>query len=206
MEVVSRLIVTLREVFLILISRSLACSLREVDMSYPEDLLWVVSSFTSTVRALIRGEVVLFSIIVNIEFLSMILALSYGNLELFIASFLNDSSSLTRRDCEVVDFTRYRVKNNSKLTNFKKFTRIEGYNGKYGSNPQGIKEFLDVIFKFGQIEREIDGKNWGKWYFKKLDFKSIPHNQKSSNLDLISRRNQDLKWREISGDRNRDFG
>ena len=30
--------------------------------------------------------------------------------------------------------------------------------------------------------------------------------KKSSNLDLISRRNQDLKWREISGDRNRDFG
>ena len=43
-----------------------------------------------------------------------------------------------------------------------KFTRIEGYNGKYGSNPQGIKEFLDVIFKFDQIGREIDGKNWGK--------------------------------------------
>ena len=58
---------------------------------------------------------------------------------------------LTRRNREVVDFTRYRVKNYSKLTNFKKFTRIEGYNGKYGSKPQGIKEFLDVIFKFDQI-------------------------------------------------------
>ena len=69
---------------------------------------------------------------------------------------------MTRRDCEVVDFTRYRVKNNSKLTNFKKFTRIEGYNGKYGSNPQGIKEILDVIFKFDQIGQEIDGRNWGK--------------------------------------------
>ena len=105
---------------------------------------------------------------------------------------------LTRRNCEVVNFTRYRVKNNSKLTNFKKFTRIEGYNGKYGSNPQGIKEFLDVIFKFDQIGREIDGRNWAKWYFKKVDFKSISRNQKSSNLDLISRRNQDSKWREIS--------
>ena len=100
---------------------------------------------------------------------------------------------------------RYRVKHNSKFTNFKKFTRIEGYNGKYGSNPQGIKEFLDVIFNFDQIRQEIDGKNWVKWYFKKVDFKSIPQNQKSSNLDLISRRNQDLKWREISGDRNHDF-
>ena len=36
-------------------------------------------------------------------------------------------------------------------TNFRKFTRIEGYNGKYGSNLQGIKEFFDVIFKFDQI-------------------------------------------------------
>ena len=59
MGVVSRLIVTLREVFLILISRSRACSPHEVNKSYPEDLLWVVSFFTSTVRALIRGEVVL---------------------------------------------------------------------------------------------------------------------------------------------------
>ena len=93
---------------------------------------------------------------------------------------------------------RYHVKNNSKLTHFKKFTRIEGYNGKYGSNPQGIKEFLDVIFKFDQIKREIDGKNWGKWYFQKLDFKSIPRNQKSSNLDLISWRNQDSSGEKIS--------
>ena len=27
-----------------------------------------------------------------------------------------------------------------------KMNRIQGYNGKYGSNPQGIKQFLDVIF------------------------------------------------------------
>ena len=67
--------------------------------------------------------------------------------------------ALTRRNREVINFTRYRVKNNSKLTNFRKFTRIEGYNGKYGSNPQGIKEFLDVIFKFDQIRQEIDGRN-----------------------------------------------
>ena len=66
---------------------------------------------------------------------------------------------VTKRDREVVDFTRYPVKNNSKLTNFRKFTRIEGYNGKYGLNPHEIKEFLDVIFKFDQIGREIDGRN-----------------------------------------------
>ena len=112
---------------------------------------------------------------------------------------------MTRRDREVVNFKRYRVKNYSKLTNFIKFTRIEGYNGKYGSNPQGIKDFLDMFFKFDQIGQEIDGRNWGKWYFKKVDFKSIPRNQKSSKSDLISRRNHELKWREILERRNRNF-
>ena len=37
---------------------------------------------------------------------------------------------VTRRDREVVDFTRSRVKNNSELTNLMKMYRIEGYNGK----------------------------------------------------------------------------
>ena len=45
---------------------------------------------------------------------------------------------MTRRDREVVDFTRSRVKNNTELTNLGNYERIEGYNGKYGSNPQGI--------------------------------------------------------------------
>ena len=45
---------------------------------------------------------------------------------------------LTRRDREVVNFKRYRVKNNSKLTNLMKIYQFQGYNGKYGSNPQGI--------------------------------------------------------------------
>ena len=39
----------------------------------------------------------------------------------------------------------------------------------------------------------------------KEDFKSIPRNQESSNLDLISPRNQNLKWRENFGIENRDF-
>ena len=99
---------------------------------------------------------------------------------------------MTRRDCEVVDFMRYRVKNNIELTNLMKMYQIQGYNGKYGSNPQGIKQFLDVIFKFDQIGREIDGRNWGKWYFKKEDFKLILRNQKSSKSDLILRRNHEL--------------
>ena len=41
--------------------------------------------------------------------------------------------------------------------------------------------------------------------FKKVDFKSILRSQKSSNLDLILQRNQDLKWSKNSEDRNRDF-
>ena len=48
-------------------------------------------------------------------------------------------------------------------------------------------------------------RNWGKWYFKKEDFKTNPRNQESSNLDFISRRNRKLNWREISERKNRDF-
>ena len=130
-------------------------------------------------------------------------SLDFGYL---LDQFDRNCGLVTRRDREVINFTRYRIKNNSELTNLMKMYQIQGYNGKYGSNPQGIKQFLDVIFKFDQIGRKIDGRNWGKWYFKKVDFKSIPWNQKSSNLDLISWRNQDSKWREILDDRNRDFG
>ena len=44
--------------------------------------------------------------------------------------------TLTNRDRVVGENTRSRVKIKSKLTNFKDNSRIEGYNGKYGSNPQ----------------------------------------------------------------------
>ena len=37
---------------------------------------------------------------------------------------------VTRRDCEVVDFIRSLVKNNSDLTNLMKMYQIEGFNGK----------------------------------------------------------------------------
>ena len=39
----------------------------------------------------------------------------------------------------------------------------------------------------------------------KDNFKSIPQDQESSNLDLISRRNQKSKWRENFRIENRDF-
>ena len=53
----------------------------------------------------------------------------------------------------VVDCTLIRVKIKSKLTNLMKRTRIEGYNGKYGSNPQGTREVSDDLFEFDQIGR-----------------------------------------------------
>ena len=55
------------------------------------------------------------------------------------------------QDSELVENTWSRVKIKSKLTNFKINLRIERYNGKYGSNPQGIKKILDDLFEFGQI-------------------------------------------------------
>ena len=51
----------------------------------------------------------------------------------------------------VVNCTLIRVNIKSKLTNLKKITRIEGYDDKYGSNPQGIREISDDLFKFDQI-------------------------------------------------------
>ena len=58
---------------------------------------------------------------------------------------------LTDRINAVVNCTPIRVKIKSKLTNLIKITRIEGYNGKYGSNPQGIREISDDLFEFDQI-------------------------------------------------------
>ena len=59
---------------------------------------------------------------------------------------------MTNQDREVVNFIRSRVKNNSKLINLVKISRIEGYNGKYGSNPQGIRKISDDLFEFDQIK------------------------------------------------------
>ena len=58
---------------------------------------------------------------------------------------------VTKRGREVIENTRSHFKKKSKLTNFMKLIRIEGYNGKYGSNPQGIREILDDLFEFDQI-------------------------------------------------------
>ena len=61
--------------------------------------------------------------------------------------------NVTNRDHIVVENTRSRVKIKSKLINFKNISRIEGYNGKEGSNPQGIREIFYDIFEFDQIGR-----------------------------------------------------
>ena len=70
-----------------------------------------------------------------------------------------------------------------------KVIRIEGYNGKYGSNPQGIRELSNDLFQFDQIGQRIDDRNRGKWYFLKEDLKTNPENKKSMNLTFISCRN-----------------
>ena len=54
-------------------------------------------------------------------------------------------------DREVVNFTWSRVKKKFKLTNLIKISRIEGYNGKEGSNPQENKEIYDDLFQIDQI-------------------------------------------------------
>ena len=86
-----------------------------------------------------------------------------------------------------------------------KISRIEGYNGKYVSNPQGIRELSDHLFEFDQIGRWIDDINWGKWYIMKENFNTIPRNQKSLNLTLISWRNWRSKWGVIFEIENRNL-
>ena len=55
------------------------------------------------------------------------------------------------RDQVIIENTRSRVKIMSKLTDFKIYSRIEGYNGKQGSNPQRLKEIPYDLFEFDQI-------------------------------------------------------
>ena len=45
------------------------------------------------------------------------------------------------------------VKIKFKLTHLMKITLIEGYNGKYGLNPQEIRKISNDLFEFDQIRR-----------------------------------------------------
>ena len=52
------------------------------------------------------------------------------NIYVCIKSKILKAWLVTRRNREVIDFTRSRVKTKTKLTNLMKIIRIEGYNGK----------------------------------------------------------------------------
>ena len=60
------------------------------------------------------------------------------------------------RNHEVIKNTRSRVKIKCKLTSFKNNSRIEGYNGKYGSNPHRIREISDDLFEFDKNYERIN--------------------------------------------------
>ena len=66
---------------------------------------------------------------------------------------LASTGLVMKRDHEVVNFIWSHVKNKSKLINLMKISQIEGYNGKYRLNPQGIREISDDLFEFDQIGR-----------------------------------------------------
>ena len=66
---------------------------------------------------------------------------------------------VTDRIDTVVNCTLIHVKIKSKLTNLMKISRIEGYNGKYRSNPQGIREISHDLLNFDQIGQQINGRN-----------------------------------------------
>ena len=52
---------------------------------------------------------------------------------------------MTERDSKAINCTRSRVKIKYKLINLMKITQIEGYNGKYESNPQRTREISDDL-------------------------------------------------------------
>ena len=72
---------------------------------------------------------------------------------------------MTDRIDVVLNCTPIRVNIKSKPTNLMTITPIEGYNDKYGSNPQGIRKIFDDLFKFDQIRRRIDDKKLEKIVF-----------------------------------------
>ena len=63
--------------------------------------------------------------------------------------------AVTNRIDVVINCTPIRVKIKSKLINLMKITQIEGYNGKYGSNPQGIRKFLMISLNLIKSDDEL---------------------------------------------------
>ena len=60
---------------------------------------------------------------------------------------------MTRRDREVVDFTRSRVKTKSKLTNFMKYLELRGIMVNKGRIHSELRKFMVISSNFDQIER-----------------------------------------------------
>ena len=67
-----------------------------------------------------------------------------------------------------------------------------------------IRNFLTYSSKLIKSDNELMIKI-GENAIMKDNFKLIPRNQESLNLDLISWRNRRLKWRENFRRRNHDF-
>ena len=63
---------------------------------------------------------------------------------------------------------------------------MEGYNGKYGSNPQGIKVFLRYLLEIDQIGREINGKN-SRNYERRLQIDSTESRIIEFGLDFAEK-------------------
>ena len=78
-------------------------------------------------------------------------------LAVYVDDMIIDRSRLSGHQLHTV-----KSKKNSKLTNLKKISRIEGYNGKYGSNPPGIREISmsssNLIKSNDESMIEIGGK------------------------------------------------
>ena len=60
-----------------------------------------------------------------------------------------------KRDREVVNCTRSRVKNNSRLINLVKISRIEAYNGKYGQIHRELGKFFMISLNLIKSNDEL---------------------------------------------------
>ena len=59
-----------------------------------------------------------------------------------------------------------------------------GYNGRYGSNPQGIREISDDLFQFDHVGRWIDDRNWGEMVFYERGLENESTESKINEFDF----------------------
>ena len=79
----------------------------------------------------------------------------------------------TESDCEVIDFTRSRVKTKSKLTNLMKVSRIDGYNGNKGQIHMEIRYFREIFWKMIKSDDELVIENRENGRFRKITQRRI---------------------------------